>query len=370
MSWVAPTEPSILSVAGSTYPVFFTFDDATQLLTIAIVCAERSIEYSTTLPDATVSVLATAAKCDVRSQAFKAFLIDNIRLRIELRERAFYFGNTRFHERRFDARDGDLDDPVAAKRVMHVLGDVLRSLGDQRCLHERQIWSSQQLFDTLTKGFEQMHLLASYFQRQDAVVAKLTADFEHPTTRGIVTGRLDNWTIVRGHEESSCTVFADRAIEELEQKLQATAHVSQTLAASLSAVETALKTQLKELEASVVVWQRAFDVERRQHQQQSDESLLHLRKEITRLKDAFGLLNDAHCNTSKQLSNVVNQMELVEDLSDRVNCTSKLVAQLRQDHIDMLPKLQEMYVGEQRREAIAALQQLHVSAAKPHRNPS
>ncbi|EQC36679.1 hypothetical protein, variant [Saprolegnia diclina VS20] len=208
-SWAAPTEPAILSIAGATYPVFFTYGQEDKSLQVTIVCAATSTEFTTTLPATTVDILASAAKCDAASQAFRAFVLDHVRLRVDGRTRAFFLGHTRFHDRHFDAgRLADAEQGVG-KRLVRQFGDVVRSLADQRTLQERIVWSNQQLMDTLTKGFEHMHELAARFVQHDAVVTQLVADVQQ--WRRLDMERYRDWMELQQHDH--------RIVEELEERL-------------------------------------------------------------------------------------------------------------------------------------------------------
>ncbi|KDO24594.1 hypothetical protein SPRG_10125 [Saprolegnia parasitica CBS 223.65] len=132
MSWAAPTEPAVLSIAGATYPVFFTYGQEDRSLQITIVCVSTSTEFTTTLPATTVEILASAAKCDAASHAFQAFLIDHVRLRVDGRTRAFFLSSTRFHDRHFDAGRVTDAEHGSGKRLVRQFDDVVRSLADQR----------------------------------------------------------------------------------------------------------------------------------------------------------------------------------------------------------------------------------------------
>ncbi|KAF0703391.1 hypothetical protein AaE_015391 [Aphanomyces astaci] len=161
------TEPYVLGVDGRTFPVYFTDGTGDHRLKLTIVSVPTRTEHFLYLPDTTVSILASAAKCGVPTHAFKDFLLGHICLQKRLRKDTFFLGETRFTERSFQVNPPEPSDDIGgtppSRRMMTDLGDVLRLLSDQRCYQERQIWSNQHLFDALLKGFEQLQLLASHF---------------------------------------------------------------------------------------------------------------------------------------------------------------------------------------------------------------
>ncbi|KAF0703392.1 hypothetical protein AaE_015392 [Aphanomyces astaci] len=82
------------------------------------------------------------------------------------------------------------------------------------------------------------------------------------------------------------------------------------------------------------------------------------KRHFERIKDAFGLLNEAQSRTSKQVMNVAGEVGALTRLKESVVHNGQVISEVRQAYVEILPKLQDMYVLERKREAIAAVHRL------------
>ncbi|KAF0698892.1 Aste57867_10516 [Aphanomyces stellatus] len=361
------TEPYILGVDGRTFPVYFTDGVGDHRLKITIVSVAQRMEHYLYLPETTVGILASAAKCDVASHAFKEFLIGHICLRKQLRKDTFFLGQTRFTEASFHVdpplADGDDIGGIPTRRMVTELGDVLRLLSDQRCFQERQIWSNQQLFDALTKGFEHMQTLAASFLQQEHLVKKLAAD-------------LDMWKAA-SHER---TLRIDSTFQQQRMKTKATRWLYVlVLEAQLSRVENATETLHRAMESMAQqmqsamheihqtrdemdqawrVKQKTVEMETDRAKKEWHEFRVDNKRHLERIKDAFGLLNEAQSRSSKQVVNLAGQVNALSQMKDKVELNGQVITEVRHAYLEILPKLQDMVVLERKREAIAAVHNL------------
>ncbi|ETV96945.1 hypothetical protein, variant 1 [Aphanomyces invadans] len=357
------SEPYVLRIAsvrdvdGRTFPVYVMDGTGDQRMKVTIVSVSTRTEHVLHVPETAVSILASAAKCDVTSDSFKEFLVGHICLRKDERttKDTFVLGQTRFVERPFDATHLLVSDVAETmpRRMVADLSEVLRQLSDQRCFQERQIWSNQQLFDAIVNGFEQLHLLATHCMQQEAVVAKLVKD-------------VDKWkaaAIERTRRTDSALHEHQRTLDQLESFAMSTQQTIRTLDSQIHDHSTAMTAMRQDLESAWKMRQQTMELEAERSRKEWSDFRMDNKRHMERIKDAFSLLNEAQSRTSKHVTNVAGEVSELGRFKEHVAHNGQLLAEVRQAYVELLPKVHDMYVLERKRQAIAAVQTLsHVDA--------
>lgn len=282
----------------------------------------------------------------------------------------FYFGKTQFIQKSIAVpRYADLEKSAngyVGTKIIGELNDIIRVIGDQKTMHERQVWSTSTLYDSLAKGFNQMQTIATCTSDQDKLVQKVTGD--------VAQLELENKELRRQllDSMSGCEERHDRTQSAMESELNRLNGQLNNENKNLRQDIRLLALKLQELQAHQVeqidLWKKLHGQQKAEIQfikmessklkKELDQVQLDKTNQAIQIKDALRLLNEAQTRTSRQMNTIRGEMQYLRDMKGQQDTNTQSLADLKDMYLNLLPKLQQAYLSERRREANVAVSNL------------